>query len=163
MTASTELLQTLRITVFILTHLSTRPVFLSLLMEQRMDGKSGTRLYVSFFFFKWTVTLKQEKGGRIGKHGICKIPIRVMKCAKEIWGQSALIPTQHRFPYSLVLPHGGFRQRRCNHLKLWGICNSGNSCRIWEGRYMWVEPSWVKCEALWETHCEWNRHPSASF
>ena len=30
------------------------------------------------------MTLKQEKGGRIGKHGICKIPIRVMKRAKEI-------------------------------------------------------------------------------
>ena len=40
-----------RITVFILTHLSIRPVFLGLLMEQKMDGKSGTRLYVSFFFF----------------------------------------------------------------------------------------------------------------
>ena len=57
------------------------------------DGwkKWNTIVCVFFFFFLWTVTLKQEKGGRIGKNGICKIPIRVMKCAKEIWGQSALI------------------------------------------------------------------------
>lgn len=70
------------------------------------DGwKKWNTIVCVFFFFKWTVTLKQEKGGRIGKHGICKIPIRVMKRAKEIWGQSALIPSTV-FPTAWSCPVG---------------------------------------------------------
>lgn len=68
-----------------------------------------------------------------------------MKRAKEMWGQSVLMPSTV-FPTAWSCPIGDLG-RRCSHLKLWGICYSGNSCRIWKGRYMWMEPSWIKCEA----------------
>lgn len=34
--------------------------------------------------FNWTVTVKQEKRRKVGKHGMCEISLRMKKCAGEM-------------------------------------------------------------------------------
>lgn len=34
--------------------------------------------------FNCIVTVKQEKGRRVGKRGMCEIPLRMKKCAGEM-------------------------------------------------------------------------------
>lgn len=75
---------------------------------------------------------------RVEKHGMCKIRLRVKKGTEGMWDWYFLMPRTGKclFP-TTGLPHGELR-KQCNCLKLWGICNSGNSI-IWKGRFMLLE------------------------